>query len=138
MKTFNAPNSISTYIVQINSRILGGLADKRRTIAFIIPPVLIGCMYPIFNSLAGTLADDRIAWYLGLVIYWLIWGIVFSIIMIGKKDLISLIRPKRPTRKILLPMSVILLGALAASLFVPGMEYEKQSIWILVLLLPTR
>ena len=137
MKTFTAPNSISTYTEQINNRITGSLADKKHSIAFIIPPVLIAFMYPIFNSLAGLLANDRIAWYLGLITYWLIWGIVFSIIMIGKKDLIALIRPQRPTRKILLPTSVILLGALAARLFIPGMEYDKQSMWILILLLST-
>jgi len=34
-------------------------------------------------------------------------------------------------------MSVILVGALSARLLVPGMEYEKQSVWILLLLLST-
>ena len=137
MKTFTPPNLISTYTEQINSRILGGLTDKRSTIAFIIPPILIAIMYPIFNSLAGVLANDTIAWYLGLITYWLIWGLVLPVILIGKKDMIALIRPQRPTAKILLPMSVILLGALAARLFVPGMEYEKQNVWILLLLLST-
>jgi len=137
MKTFIPPNLISIYTEQINSRILGGLADKRGTIAFIIPPILIAIMYPIFNSLAGVLANDTIVWYLGLLNYWLIWGLVLPVILIGKKDMIALIRPQRPKIKILLPMSVILLGALAAKLFVPGMEYEKQNVWILILLLST-
>ena len=111
--------------------------NKKRVIAFIIPPLLIAFMYPIFTSLAGTLANDRIAWYLGLIIYWLIWGMTFSLLIIGKKSIIALIRPQRPTEKVLLPMSIILLGALSVRLFVPGMEYEKRSVWILLLLLST-
>jgi len=137
MKTFTSPSLISTYTEQVNSRILGGLAHKRRAVAIIIPPVLIAIMYTIFNSLAGVLANDTIAWYLGLITYWLIWGIVFPIMMVGKKDLIALIRPQRPTMNILLPMSIVLLGALSARLFVPGMGYEKQNVWILILLLST-
>lgn len=137
MKIFNAPNSLSTYIEQINSRILGNLADKIHTLTFIIPPLLIVFMYPIFNSLAGVLANDRIAWYLGLITYWIIWGLFFPVIIIGKKNIVELIRPKRPTKNVVLPMSIILLGALSARLLVPGMEYEKQNVWIYILLLST-
>ena len=111
--------------------------NKKQIIAFIIPPVLIAVMYPIFDSLAGALANDRIAWYLGLITYWLIWGMVFPLIMIGKKGIKALIRPQKPAVVVILPISIILLGALAARLFVPGMEYEKQSVWILLPLLST-
>jgi len=34
-------------------------------------------------------------------------------------------------------MFIILLGAFTARLLVPGMEYEKQSVWIFILLLST-
>ena len=61
MKTLTTSDSTLTYSGQIISRILGSQADKKRVIAFIIPPVLIAIMYPIFNSLAGVLANDRIA-----------------------------------------------------------------------------
>ena len=111
--------------------------NKKEIIAFIIPPVLIAFMYPIFNSLAGALANDRIAWYLGLITYWIVWGMIFPLLIIGKQDIKAIIRPQKPTVAIILPTSVILVGALAARLFVPGMEYEKQSVWILLLLLST-
>ena len=111
--------------------------NKKQIIAFVIPPVLIAFMYPIFYSLAEALTNDRIAWYLGLIIYWIIWGAVFPLIIIGKNDIKALIRPQKPTVKIILPISIILVGSLAARLFVPGMEYEKQSVWILLLLLST-
>jgi membrane protease YdiL (CAAX protease family) len=111
--------------------------NKKQLIAFIIPPLLIASMYPIFNSLAEALANDRLAWYLGLITYWLVWGLAFPFIIIGKKGIKELIRPQKPTKKVILPMSIILVGALAARLLVPGMEYEKQSVWILLLLLST-
>jgi len=111
--------------------------NMKQIIIFIIPPVLLAIMYPIFNSLAEVLDNDRIAWYLGLIIYWILWGMVFPIIMIGKNNIIALIRPQRPKVAIIVPISIILLGALSARLFVPGMEYEKQNAWILLLLLST-
>ena len=111
--------------------------NKKQIIAFVIPIVIIASMYPIFNLLAGAIANDRIAWYLGLMTYWLIWGLIFLFMIIGKKEIKSLIRPKKPTKTIILPISIILLGALAARLLVPGIEYEKPSVWIFILLLST-
>ena len=111
--------------------------NKKQVIAFVIPPVLIVFMYPIFNSLAGVLANDRIAWYLGLIIYWLLWGMVCPLFIIGKEDIVALIHPQKPTKAIILPISIILVGALSARLLVPGIEYEKQSLWIYILLLST-
>ena len=111
--------------------------NRKQIIVFIIPPLLIASMYPTFNSLAGVLDNDRLAWYLGLITYWLVWGMAFPLIIIGKQDIKSLIRPQKPTIKVLLPMFIILLGALAARLLVPGIEYEKQNVWIFILLLST-
>ena len=90
-------------------------------------------MYPVFHSLAGVM-DGRMAWYLGLVIYWLVWGAAFPLLMLGRETILTLIRPRKPTWRILLLLAVPLAGALAVSL-VPGMGYEKQSVWILLLLL---
>lgn len=131
---------LSCRISRISNLSIGGGClhlYKKQIIAFIIPPLLIAFMYPIFNTLAGTLVNDRIAWYLGLITYWLIWGLIFPLIIIGKKNIVELIRPKRLTINVVLPMSIILLGALATRLFVPGVGYEKQSVWILLLLLST-
>ena len=111
--------------------------NKKQIIVIITPPILIAVMYPIFYLLVGALNADRIAWYLGLVIYWLIWGAVFPLMILGKENILTLIRPQKPNKKILLLMSIPLLGALATRLFVPGMEYEKQSVWIFLLLLST-
>ncbi len=105
---------------QIKSNIVAILTDKKRIIAIIAPPILIAVMYPIFQFLAGALEDDRIAWYLGLATYWLIWGAVFPLLMIGFQNIKELINPQKVSRKILLLLAVPLVGAIGAKL-VPGM-----------------
>lgn len=110
--------------------------NKKQIIAIVIPPILIAFMYPIFHLLAEAFVVDRIAWYIGLVIYWLIWGAVFPLIIIGKDNIRTLIRPQKPNKKVLLLIAIPLLGAIAAR-FVLGMGYVKESVWIFLLLLST-
>lgn len=93
-------------------------------------------MYPIFHVLAGALVVDRIAWYLGLIIYWLIWGAAFPLWIIGKETILKLVRPQKPDKKVLILVSIPLVLAIIAR-FMPGMEYDKESVWILLLLLST-
>ena len=57
--------------------------------------------------------------------------------IIGKDNIKRLIHPQKPSKKVLLLISVPLLGALGTRLFVPGMGYEKESVWILLLLIST-
>jgi membrane protease YdiL (CAAX protease family) len=109
--------------------------NPKQKIAIIVPPILVTVMYPVFQSLAGVM-NDRIAWYLGLMIYWIIWGAVFPLFIIGKEEIKTLIQPKKPDLKILLFIAIPLLGALAGR-FMLGMEYEKESVWIFLLLLST-
>jgi len=109
--------------------------NKKQKIAIVTPPILIAFMYPIFHLLAGAFVD-RIAWYLGLIIYWLIWGTAFPLFIIGKENIRTLIRPQKPNKKVLLLVAIPVLGAIAAR-FVPGMGYEKESVWILLLLIST-
>ena len=118
---------------QIINGLAGTLADKRQIIAIIVPPVLIAVMYPIFHSLALVM-NGTVAWYLGLAIYWLIWGAAFPLLIIGWENIKTLVRPQRPTKKVLLLVAIPLLGALIVQ-FMPGMGYEKSSVWILLLLL---
>ena len=138
MKTFIAPNSISTYAEQINCLITGSLTDKKRIIAIITPPILLAIMYPIFQFLAGSsLENDRIAWYLGLATYWLIWGSIFPLLMIGFQNIKELIRPKKISKNVLLLLAIPLVGAIGAKL-VPGMgEYEKETVLISILVIST-
>jgi membrane protease YdiL (CAAX protease family) len=108
--------------------------NRKQKIAIIAPLVLVAVMYPVFHSLAGVM-NDRLAWYLGLVIYWLIWGAVFPLLIIGRDTIKELIRPQKPDKKILLLVAIPLVGALAARLILGG--YEKESVWIALLIFST-
>ena len=108
--------------------------NLKQKIAIVTPPVLVAFMYPIFHSLAAVM-NDRVAWYLGLAIYWIIWGAVFPLLIIGKEAIKTLIRPQKPDKKILLLVAIPLLGAVAGRLILGG--YEKESVWIALLIFST-
>jgi membrane protease YdiL (CAAX protease family) len=109
----------------------------RQRIAIAAPVVLMAVMYPVFRLLAGAFRGNwRIGWYLGLVAYWLIWGAVFPLLIVGRPAIVELIRPQIPTVRVLLLALVPLVGASIYRL-VPGMEYEKPSWWVLPLLIST-
>ncbi|NIO84616.1 MAG: CPBP family intramembrane metalloprotease [Candidatus Aminicenantes bacterium] len=108
--------------------------NPKQKIAIIAPLVLVAVMYPIFHALAGVM-NDRVAWCLGLAIYWIIWGGIFPLLIIGKEAIIKLIRPRKPDKKIILLVAIPLLGAVAGRLILGG--YEKESVWIALLLFST-
>jgi membrane protease YdiL (CAAX protease family) len=112
------------------------MSSKQR-LAIVAPLILMGVMYPVFQLLSGAFGENwRIGWYLGLVIYWLIWGAAFPLWIIGKESIAKIIRPQRLNVKVFL---LLLFPLLMASLyrFIPGMEYQKPSVWIFLLLLST-
>jgi membrane protease YdiL (CAAX protease family) len=111
--------------------------NTKQKFAIVAPLILIVVMYTIFQLLAGIFRENwRIAWYIGLVLYWLIWGAVFPSWVIGRESIRELIKPQKLDTKILL---LVLFPLVIASLyrFIPGMEYEKTSVWIFLLLLST-
>jgi membrane protease YdiL (CAAX protease family) len=134
MRRLTTPDSAIGKANQIKSSIAGSLADRKRIIAIMAPPILMAVMYPIFQFLAGALENDRLAWYLGLATYWLIWGAVFPMLMIGFQSVKELIKPRRISRRVLLLLAVPLVGAIGAKV-VPGMgSYDKESILMTILL----
>ena len=108
--------------------------NSRQKISIVAPPVLVAVMYPIFHSLAAVM-NDRVAWYLGLTIYWIIWGGIFPLFIVGKEAIKTLIRPQKPDKKILFLIAIPLLGAVAGRIILGG--YEKESVWIALLILST-
>jgi len=129
--------SIFADINQVINDIVNKLAAQKRIIAVIAPPILLASMYPVFQLLSGLIGNDRVAWYLGLAVYWLVWGLIFPIIMLGIQNVRELIKPQRITKKLLMLLAIPLIGAIAARL-VPGMAgYEKEGILIFFLILST-
>ena len=109
--------------------------NTKQIISVISPLVIIGMMYPIFQFLGNQLGNS-IGWYLGLWVYWIIWGGIFPWIMIGKESIIRLIRPQKLTLKLLI---MVVFPVLMAAIFriSTGMEYDKPALWFLFILIST-
>lgn len=110
---------------------------RRQLIAAAAPLVVLGTMYPIFLALDaafGEAAEGYLGWYLGLAVYWVLWGGIYAFRMIGTRRLGELIRPRRPTLTIvgLILFPVVMAGGVR---LLPGMEYEKHSIAVWLLLI---
>jgi len=109
--------------------------NRKQIFALVAPLLVIATTYPVFHWLGGAFHDNwRIAWYLGLAIYWLAWGFVFPLLLLGKDDLWRLVRPRQPTRiAVILVTLPLLLGTVFK--ITTGMAYDAPNHWILVLLL---
>ena len=100
----------------------------KQKISIISPLLLILVMYPIIHLLAGAFDENwRIAWYLGLIIYWLIWGGVFTWFMIGKESLKRITKPQKLNKKLFFLVAFPLLMA-GLYRFIPGMAYQKPNL----------
>ena len=109
--------------------------SNKQKIAIAAPITITATMIPMFQILAGKLGSFQ-GWYLGLVAYWLIWGAIFSVLIIGKQRIRILITPRRGNLKIVALVAFPLLMAFISK-FLPGMEYKKESTWTFLLLLTT-
>jgi hypothetical protein len=94
-------------------------------------------MYPIFrlfDSLYGDRLEGYLGWYLGLAVYWIIWGAGFSFWMLGWSRIKQLLRPRLPTLQIAALIAFPVAMA-AVVLLLPDMEYDKRSVGVWMLLL---
>lgn len=109
--------------------------SSKQKIAIIAPLILTAVMYPVFQLLSRALGET-IGWYLGLAMYWLVWGGVFPWLMIGKTSIQTMIRPQKLTGGIFL---LVLFPLLMAGIyrFATGMEYDKPTVWVFLLLVST-
>jgi len=109
--------------------------NHKQVIAILAPLALMVVMYPIFRFLSRALGE-RLGWYFGLMTYWVIWGGLFTTLMIGKEIVLALIQPQKLTLKIAL---FVLFPLVMSALYrlVPGMDYEKPKFWVLLLLIST-
>lgn len=109
----------------------------KQKIVIIAPLILIAVMHPIFHVLGGQFTENwRMGWFFGLVSYWLLCGTAFPLWLIGKENILMLIRPHKPNTKIALLVAFPLLMA-ALYRFIPGMEYKKESVLTILLLFST-
>lgn len=109
----------------------------KQFIAIIAPVLLTASMIPVFRIYVRMFKGNwRNAWYLGLVTYWVTWCGLFSWLLIGRHSILQLIQPQRLTPQIFLLLLIPLVGAGLYRL-VPGMEYQKHSLVIFLMLVST-
>lgn len=108
---------------------------RKQIIALITPLILIGMMVPVFQ-LFDKLFTGILGWYLGLVFYWVVWCGIFPIVIVGRKRLLSLILPQRPTPVILLLILFPVVMSVIAKC-ITGMAYVKASLWTAILMFTT-
>jgi membrane protease YdiL (CAAX protease family) len=109
--------------------------NRKQVFAVLAPLLVIATTGPLFHWLAGVYPDNwRVGWHLGLSSYWLVWGGVFPLLLLGKRELWRLIRPRKPTRAVLILVAVPLLVGTVFK-FSTGMAYEAPNGWVLLLLL---
>jgi hypothetical protein len=109
--------------------------DKRQKIAIVAPIILVVFMYPVFQ-LAAITFGDRTGWYLGLLVYWVVWGAVFPLWILGKQVIRTLIQPQRPDKRVILLVILPLLMAFAGKSAM-GTGREANTLALLLLLSTT-
>jgi len=110
--------------------------SRKQIFAIFSSILVLVSMYPVFRLLAFLLPDNwRIAWILGLMIYWLIWGIGYPVITIGQSYIRTIIKPQKPTIILILLVLFPLLMTIIFK-FIPGsIKYDKPDIFIILLLI---
>ncbi len=108
---------------------------NKQKIAIFAPLVLIVVMVPVFRFTAGIFGD-LLGWYVGLIIYWVIWGLSFSLWLIGKDSIRKIIRPQK-IDKLVFVLIIIPLLIISINKFMPVKTYQITSIWIALMYLST-
>lgn len=109
---------------------------SREQIATLLAPIiLVAVMYPIFQLLARILGNTA-SWYAGLATYWLLWGLSYPLLVLGKDTVLDLLRPTEfDLSALLLALIPVIFAAIGR--FQYGIQYEKSSALIGVALLVT-
>jgi membrane protease YdiL (CAAX protease family) len=101
--------------------------SHQQTIAGLAPIALLAVMYPVFRLLARRFGN-KAAWYSGLAVYWIVWGLSFPLFLLGGKTLLELLWPLRIDPLAITLASIPVFFATFGRLKL-GMRYEKVARW---------
>jgi membrane protease YdiL (CAAX protease family) len=99
----------------------------QQIIALLAPIALIAVLYPIFRLFARRFGN-RTAWYSGLIIYWILWGLSFSLLLLGKQGILDLLCPRAIDPLAVFLAAIPVLFAVIGR-FGFGIRYEKAARW---------
>ncbi len=96
----------------------------------LVPPILFLIMFLIYQEF-GVIFGSEVGWYMGLFVYWMFCGLLFSARLIGIKKIKELSSPRRLKMK-LIPF--IIFPALMAFIFriSSGTVYPKMSVLVAI------
>jgi len=105
--------------------------QKYKSIAGIVaPPILFLVMFLIY-TVFGIIFGSEIGWYLGLLVYWMLCGLLFSAWLIGFQKIKKLSSPRRLKLKlipfIIFPMVMALIFS-----YLSGIEYKQANLLTLI------
>lgn len=103
---------------------------RKQAAAFISPVPLIASMLLVFR-VATRWAGPDVAWYVGMTVYWLVWCVGFSFLLLGWGRIRNFYRPRPITREVAL---LVFLPLVLAACFrlLTGTGYDKPNVWISV------
>jgi hypothetical protein len=108
---------------------------NKKILGIIVPPILMAIMFLIYQVL-GLIFGSELGWYLGLFVYWMLCGLLFSAWLIGFGRIKKLCSPQKFELKM---VPVIILPVFLAYIFkyLSGAEYNGQNLVGMVLLVIT-
>ena len=112
-------------------------ATRHRPLVALAPVALLAVTYPAFrgaDAVFGDAVGGQLAWFVGMSVYWAVWGLAFSVWVLGRRRTWDLIRPRRATPQALGHVALFTALAAAVRFLVPGMEYTKATTGAAVLL----
>jgi membrane protease YdiL (CAAX protease family) len=112
------------------------IKQRSKIIAGIVaPPILWVVMFFIYQ-LYGLLFGSEIGWYLGLLTYWIVCGLLLSLWLIGFKMIKELSTPRKLRPK-LIPLITIPIVLSLIFRFISGTEYNNANLLRIILLIIT-
>jgi membrane protease YdiL (CAAX protease family) len=116
---------------------LGSRQARPRPVVALAPLALIAVTYPVFRIADASLTNavgGRLAWFVGMGVYWAVWGWGFSVWVLGRRRTWDLIRPRSATTQTLGHVGFVVAMAALVRFLVPRMEYTKATTGAAVLL----
>lgn len=103
---------------------------RPRSLIALAPLALVATTFPVFHILDAVLGDavgGRLSWFVGMSVYWAVWGCAFSVWVLGRRQTWELVRPRRVTWQTLGHVGFMVAMATAVRFLIPGMEYTKAT-----------
>ena len=109
--------------------------STKQIILLIAPPLLVVSSYFLFQFFSNQLGE-KLGWYLGLAVYWLVWCGALTLGLIGKESIKKLIAPQRLTWQVALILAVPIIFTII-NRFTRVLDYREANTWLTLMMIST-